>query len=39
MKTFAKDEAASHDEEIAAGDAAPFVNTATFMKQRLTETD
>ena len=39
MKTFAKDEAASHDDEIAAGDVAPFVNTATFMKQPLTETD
>ena len=39
MKTVTKDEAASHDDEIATSGVAPIGDIATFMKQPFTETD
>ena len=38
MKTGTKDEAASHDDEVAPSDIVPIVDIATFMKQQFTET-
>ena len=39
MKTVTKDEAASHDAEVATSDVVPILDIATFMKQPFTETD
>ena len=39
MKTVTKDDAASHDDEVAMGDIVPIVDIAAFMKQPFTETD